>query len=119
MKSDSFWLALDQLVAGCDVVVDRPQGTAHPRYPGFTYPLDYGYLDGTRSGDGEGVDVWIGSRRRQAPTAIVCTLDLEKLDVEVKILLGCTQQEARQVLAIHNQGAMAATLVERHEPQDE
>ena len=54
MEGRSFWQALDRLVAGREVVVDRPRGTSHPRYPEFAYPLDYGYLAGTRSGDGEG-----------------------------------------------------------------
>ena len=118
MEGRSFWQALDRLVAGREVVIDRPRGTSHPRYPEFAYPLDYGYLAGTRSGDGEGVDVWIGSQPQQGVTAVVCTVDLLQLDVEVKILLGCTQQEARQALAVHNWGSMSAILVERADAQN-
>lgn len=39
----AFWSALDELVAGSDLVIDRPQGAAHPRYPDLVYPLDYGF----------------------------------------------------------------------------
>lgn len=52
-----FWQALDRLVAECETVIDRPKGTAHPRWPEFVYPLDYGYLRGTSSMDGGGIDV--------------------------------------------------------------
>lgn len=59
--NDDFWTALDALVAQSRVVIDRPRGSAHPRYPHVVYPLDYGYLDGTSSMDGAGIDVWRGS----------------------------------------------------------
>ena len=52
-----FWRALDALVAGSEIVIDRPRGSAHPRYPDVIYPLDYGYLAGTRAADGDGIDV--------------------------------------------------------------
>ncbi len=44
------WTRLDGLVASRDVVIDRPKGTTHPRFPGLVYPLDYGYLKGTSGG---------------------------------------------------------------------
>lgn len=46
-----FWRQLAQLVAESEIVIDRPQGSAHPRYPDFVYPLDYG--GGLHSGFGE------------------------------------------------------------------
>lgn len=115
MRDDDFWLKLDEMVAACDLVVDRPAGTRHPRFPSFSYPLDYGYLEGTRSGDGDGIDVWIGSLPEKAVTAIVCTVDGQKRDAEIKFLLGCTPLEARRVVEIHNEGAQAAMLIERPE----
>ena len=39
-----FWDALDQLTADSEIVIDRPKGSAHPRFPNFIYPVDYGYL---------------------------------------------------------------------------
>ena len=34
------------------VKVDRPMGSRHPRH-GFIYPVNYGYIPETISGDGE------------------------------------------------------------------
>ncbi|MCP4540053.1 MAG: inorganic pyrophosphatase [Chloroflexi bacterium] len=114
-QNDNFWLKLDQLVAEHDQVVDRPKGSCHPRYPLFVYPLDYGYLEGTLAADGGGIDIWMGSMPNKTVTAVVCTVDMKKRDTEVKILLGCTPQEAREVLGVHNDkfGFQGAVLVER------
>ncbi len=43
-----FWTALDQLVSDSEIVIDRPKGSAHPKYPDFIYKVDYGYLNNTR-----------------------------------------------------------------------
>lgn len=40
------------------VVVDRPLGSRHPDH-GFMYPLNYGYIPGTVSGDNEELDAYI------------------------------------------------------------
>ncbi len=102
MTDENFWSKLASLVAGASLVVDRPKGSAHPRIPSLIYPLDYGYLSGTRSGDGHGADVWIGSLKRRVITGVVCTVDLSKRDTEMKILLGCTPREQERILSIHN-----------------
>ena len=41
------------------VVIDRPLGTCHPRCPDLRYPINYGYLPGTISGDGAPVDAYV------------------------------------------------------------
>ena len=102
MEAETFWRALDTLVETSALSIDRPKGSAHPRYPNFLYPLDYGFLAGTTSGDGAGIDVWVGSLPEQRVTALLCTVDLGKRDAEIKLLLGCTPQEAQDLLAIHN-----------------
>lgn len=40
------------------VKVDRPLGSAHPKY-GFVYEVNYGYVPNTVSGDGEELDAYI------------------------------------------------------------
>lgn len=111
--SPDFWQALDTLVAASKLVLDRPRGTAHPRYTEFTYPYDYGYLAGTRSGDGHGIDVWVGSLPERTITGVVATVDLLKRDVEIKLLLGCTSAESEAIAALHARGDQSAMLMPR------
>lgn len=39
--------------------VDRPLGTTHPHYPDISYPINYGYVEGTFAADGEEQDVYV------------------------------------------------------------
>ena len=96
-----FWTNLDQLVNESNIIIDRPRGSAHPKYPDFIYPVDYGYLENTSSMDGAGIDVWVGSGEKIVD-AIMCIVDLMKKDSEIKILIGCTEEEKAAIYDLHN-----------------
>lgn len=115
MYTSEFWAALDKLVETSQIVIDRPKGSAHPRFTQYIYPLDYGYLDGTSSMDGEGIDLWLGSDPAGKLTAILCTVDLIKRDSEIKLLLGCTEEEIQTVLEFHNQSELMRGMLVRRE----
>ena len=97
-----FWKALDELVSNSEIVIDRPRGSAHPRFPDFIYKVDYGYLKDTTSMDGTGIDIWVGSGDKKID-AIMVIVDLMKKDSEIKILIGCTEEEKLEVYKTHNE----------------
>ena len=97
-----FWHLLDELVANSEIVIDRPKGTTHPRYPDFIYKVDYGYLKNTSSMDGAGIDVWVGSNGSNVD-AIICCVDSLKRDSEIKVLIGCTEEEKSIIYKTHNE----------------
>jgi len=107
------WDFADRLVAQSRVVVDRPRGSRHPRYPAYVYPLDYGYLDGTTAMDGGGIDVWQGSLSEKRVTGIILTIDLLKRDAELKFLVGCTAAKADTALSAHQAESQVALLIPR------
>lgn len=41
-----------------EVKMDRPMGSKHPKY-GFIYPVNYGYVPNTISGDGAELDCYV------------------------------------------------------------
>ena len=107
------WKALDELVSGSEIVIDRPKGSAHPKFPGFIYKVDYGYLKDTASTDGAGIDVWVGSGDKKVD-AVMCTVDLMKRDSEIKILIGCTEEEKLEIYKTHNETKyMKGVLIRR------
>ena len=99
---DAFWKMLDSLVRDSEIVIDRTKGTVHPKYPDFVYEVDYGYLKDTSSMDGAGIDVWVGSGEKRVD-AVMCTVDCLKRDSEIKILIGCTEEEKLSVYRAHNE----------------
>ena len=48
----------DYLGKNIKIKIDRPFGTKHPKH-GFIYPLNYGYVPDTISGDGEELDAYL------------------------------------------------------------
>ncbi|MBO4245741.1 MAG: inorganic diphosphatase [Bacilli bacterium] len=46
---------LDQII---NIKIDRKFGSAHPKH-GFIYPVNYGYVPNTISGDGEELDAYL------------------------------------------------------------
>lgn len=115
MYEAEFWAALDKLAETSPIVIDRAQGTSHPKYTDYIYPFDYGYLEGTASMDGEGIDVWLGSDPARKLTALLCTVDLVKRDSEIKLLLGCSEEEMQTILAFHNQSELMRGMLVRRD----
>ena len=109
-----FWQAVDKLVSSGKIVIDRPKGSTHPRYPHILYELDYGYIENTTSMDGSGIDLWRGSLPDAECDAIICTVDLLKRDSEIKLLIGCTEEEKQIAYEFHNRSEfMKGILIRR------
>ena len=56
----------------------------------------------TASMDGTGIDVWVGTNGKNID-AIICIVDLMKRDSEIKILIGCTEEEKKIIYETHNE----------------
>jgi inorganic pyrophosphatase len=110
-----FWERLDELIKTQKIVIDRLKGTRHPNFPDFIYPLDYGYLEGTASMDGNGIDLWSGTAPHRNLTAIACTVDTMKKDSEIKLIIGCTEEEIAIVETFLNSKFMSAIVVRRQD----
>ncbi len=114
IENHEFWNAIDRLVMESEIIIDRPKGTVHPKYPDFIYPVDYGYLKNATSMDNAGIDVWVGSDGSQTIDAIMCTVDLMKRDSEIKILIGCIEAEKELIFQTHNESQhMKGILIRR------
>ncbi|MBQ3016729.1 MAG: inorganic pyrophosphatase [Clostridia bacterium] len=100
--NEDFWKIVDKLVTDGKIVIDRPKGTTHPRFPHVKYDVDYGYIENTASMDGGGIDIWRGSLSENKVNAIICTVDLMKKDSEIKLLIGCNEAEIASVYVFHN-----------------
>lgn len=112
--NEDFWNLLDELVCNSEIIIDRPKGSAHPKYPDYIYKVDYGYLKNTTSMDDDGIDVWVGTEKDKKIDAIICTVDLVKRDSEIKILIGCSEEEKDIIYNTHNESDnMKGILIRR------
>ncbi|MCP4645021.1 MAG: inorganic pyrophosphatase [bacterium] len=112
LQSD-FWEYVDQLAGEARIVIDRPKGSRHPDFPNLVYPVDYGYLEGTSSPDGNEIDVWVGTLEPKRVMGVICTVDLTKRDSEIKVLHGCTEEEVDMVFEAMNTHGMRGLLLLR------
>lgn len=92
-NNPNFWTLLQQLINEAEIIIDRPKDSAHPKYPDFIYPVDYGFLKGTSASDGNEIDIWVGTSDCKKINGILCTVDPIKKDVETKIVFACTSHE--------------------------
>lgn len=106
-----FWQRIQELVATSPLIIDRPQGSAHPRFADKIYPLDYGYLAGTTAADKDGIDVWVGADPRRQVNGVFVTVDLLKRDAEIKIVVGCGDAEIEAIHIFLNQATQSGIFV--------
>ena len=111
-----FWEYLEKLVQENETIIDRPKGTKHPKYENMVYVVDYGYIKNTKSMDNGCIDIFVGSEPNKKIDGILCTIDMVKKDSEIKILIGCTEEEKIKIYdLLNNSEYMKAILVERNE----
>jgi inorganic pyrophosphatase len=64
--------------------------------------------------DGGGIDIWRGSLSDSVCDAVVCTVDLLKKDSEIKLLIGCAEEEKAIIMRFHNKSEyMKGTMIRR------
>lgn len=99
-----FWQKLDTLMFSSDCTIDRPKGSTHFKYSNLVYPVDYGFLsDTTAESDQDPIDLFKGSIPTHTVDAIAVSADILKKDCEVKLLVGCTEEEILDILRFLNQ----------------
>lgn len=111
------WDLCDQLIALSEIVIDRPKGSAHPRISEFIYPVDYGYLDGTTGGDGEAIDIYVGTGS-DGLRGYFATRDDIKRDREIKLLWNVTDAELEAIRAFLIWADLHPVLVQRLVPEE-
>jgi inorganic pyrophosphatase len=110
-----FWTRLEQMLDSHEIVIDRPKGSRHPKYPEIVYPFDYGYLEGTATKDGNEIDVCRGTLAENRLVAVICTIDILKQDTEVKLLVGCTEAELGLIDRFFNTSTFMSGIVIRRD----
>lgn len=93
---------------GIPLVIDRPKGFVMTGVDdkgkpwARTYSFDYGFIEGTQGGDGEGLDVFVGSHLLAPEAHWIAQLDSAGNFDEYKIMLGfADRNEAKAAYLAH------------------
>ena len=110
-----FWQKVDAIFLSSKLEIDRPKNTCHYKYSNLIYPVDYGYLKDTTGSDMEPIDVFKGSLPNVQVQAALMSADILKKDCEVKLIVGCSDEEMYDILVFLNQtDFQKAVLVKRN-----
>lgn len=108
-----FWQKLDTLFLFSGYTITRQKGEHHPVFQNLKYPLDYGYLNDTKGTYKDGVSVYVGSGNTHLITAVIVAVDILAKELDVKVLVGCEQEEQEAVLRFLNQTEYQKTVLIR------
>lgn len=108
-----FWQKIDTLFLSSKVVITRKKDDIHPTFSNLIYPTDYGYLADTKSTNGDGPSVYVGSDNKASVSALVVAVDILQKDLDVKMLVGCNEEEIQLVLQFLNQTDYQKTVLIR------
>lgn len=108
-----FWQKLDTLFLSSGFSIARKKGDVHPNFANLIYPVDYGHVNDTKSISGEGVSLYAGSLDRNKITAIVVAADILAKELDVKVMVGCSEEEVEEVLRFLNQTDYQKTILIR------
>jgi inorganic pyrophosphatase len=113
INNEKYFETLEQLIEQNGITLDRPKGTAHPRFPDLIYPIDYGYINGTTSQDSGGIDVIKGNNNNFKVAGIICSVDIVKKDSEIKVLFNCTEKNIKTAMMMFNNDYLRGILFRR------
>ncbi len=112
MKADdskSLGLARQFLGKGVEVIIDRPLGSTHPKH-GFTYEVNYGYIEGVKAPDGEDLDAYylgVNEPLEKARGTVVAVIHRLKDDDDKLVVLpqgaSMTDEEIEQSIRFQEQ----------------
>jgi inorganic pyrophosphatase len=89
---DASLRSADWLGRVVDVEIDRPLGSSHPREAAMVYPVNYGFVPGTRAPDGQPLDVYVLGAPEPLATCAgpVVAIIRRRDDIEDKLVVALT-----------------------------
>jgi inorganic pyrophosphatase len=106
-----FWQKIDTLYLSSDLTINQPKGSTHHVYTNLVYPVDYGYLSDSNSD--EKISIYKGSQASGSVDAVVVCADILKKDIDVKLLVGCSEKEQLKILEFLDQTDFQKAVIMR------
>lgn len=112
-NSALFWQKVETLYLSGEFKIAHKRGEKHPKNKTLVFPCDYGYVKNFNEDDEESIGVYKGTNGKNIEAVVVCA-DILKKALEVKILIGLTEEETEALLRFMNQSEnMKTVLIKR------
>lgn len=108
-----FWQKVDTLFLSGNLDLTKKKGDVHPEFKNMVYPTDYGHLGEVKSAGELGISIYAGSGNRRQVTALIIAADILTKELDVKMLIGCNDEETEDVLRFLNQTDFQKTVLMR------
>lgn len=108
-----FWQKVDTLYLSSNLHIIHKKGEVHSYFKNMIYPVNYGKLEDTAETGNTGISVYLGSGSHNVVTSLMVAADILEKSLDVKILVGCTDDETEQVLRFLNQTDYQKTVLIR------
>lgn len=105
-----FWQKVDTLFLSGNLKKIKKKGEVHDTFKNLVFPTDYGRLEDLVSHTGGGIPVYMGSGNRNKITGLIVAADILTKELDVKILVGCNDEETEEVLRYLNQTDFQKTV---------
>ena len=103
-----FWQKVDTLFHSSSVKITKKKGDHHDEFHNLVYPMKY--LTDTKGSNGNGISVYVGSGSSKV-SALVVACDILMKELDVKMLIGCSEEEIEEVLRFLNQTEFQKTVL--------
>ncbi len=96
-----FWQKMDTIYLSSDFVLTGQKGSCVKDFPELVYPCDFGYLKMLKS-DLEGeIKCFRGTAGEAIDQIVICANIIDKC-IDVRLLIGCTDDEQYDILRFLN-----------------
>ncbi len=106
-----FWQKIDTLLFSSPLEIFHKKGESHPEYAHFIFPVDVGMLQETSSQKSDGIFAFKGTKESSGCNAVVVSVDILKKELEVKLLIDCTEEEEEEILKFLNQADLQKAIL--------
>ncbi len=106
-----FWQKIDTLYVSLDYKHVRAIGDAHQQYSNLIYPCEYGYLIDTDNDSEVIVKVFRGTKTPRRTDSIIVCADILTKGMDIKLLVGCTDEEKMSILEFLNSTSFQKTIL--------
>ncbi len=108
-----FWQKVETLLLSGNLKMEKKKGDVHSTFGNLIYPTDYGHLVDAKGAGEYGVSVYVGTGNHMEISALVVAVDILTKELDVKMLVGCNDDEIEDVLRFLNQTDYQKTVLIR------